>query len=93
MGFIRAEVIPYEVFAEFGSEQAVKEAGRLRVEGQGYVVADGDIVHVLFQRVGQSVDDSGGGPRAAISTAAFVSDQRAPDPVTEPFPKLWCIRR
>ena len=47
-GFIRAEVIPYEVFAEFGSEQAVKEAGRLRVEGQGYVVADGDIVYVRF---------------------------------------------
>ena len=47
-GFIRAEVIPYEVFAEHGSEQAVKEAGRFRVEGQGYVVADGDIVYVRF---------------------------------------------
>lgn len=47
-GFIRAEVIPYEVFAEYGSEQAVKEAGRFRVEGQGYVVADGDIVYVRF---------------------------------------------
>ena len=47
-GFIRAEVIPYEVFAEYGTEQAVKEAGRFRVEGQGYVVADGDIVYVRF---------------------------------------------
>ena len=47
-GFIRAEIIPYEVFAEYGSEQAVKEAGRFRVEGQGYVVADGDIVYVRF---------------------------------------------
>ncbi len=47
-GFIRAEIVPYEVFAECGSEQAVKEAGRFRVEGQGYVVADGDIVYVRF---------------------------------------------
>jgi GTP-binding protein YchF len=47
-GFIRAEVIPYTVFTEFGSEHAVKEAGRLQVEGKDYVVADGDIVHVRF---------------------------------------------
>ena len=47
-GFIRAEVIPYQVFAEFGSEQAVKDAGLLRVEGKEYVVEDGDIVHVRF---------------------------------------------
>jgi len=47
-GFIRAEIIPYEVFAEFGSEQAVKEAGLMRVEGKEYVVADGDIVYVRF---------------------------------------------
>jgi GTP-binding protein YchF len=47
-GFIRAEVIPYAVFMEHGSEQAVKEAGRLQVEGKDYVVADGDIMHVRF---------------------------------------------
>ena len=47
-GFIRAEVIPYETFAAHGSEQAVKEAGLLRVEGKDYVVADGDIFHVRF---------------------------------------------
>ncbi len=47
-GFIRAEVIPYDVFLEHRSEKAVKEAGRLRVEGKDYLVSDGDIVHVLF---------------------------------------------
>ena len=47
-GFIRAEVIPYATFVEHGSEAAVKAAGKLRVEGQDYVVQDGDIVHVRF---------------------------------------------
>lgn len=47
-GFIRAEVIPYEVFMAYGSEAAVKEAGKLQVEGKDYVVADGDILHVRF---------------------------------------------
>jgi hypothetical protein len=47
-GFIRAEVIPYAVFTQHGSEQAVKEAGRLQIEGRDYVVADGDIVNVRF---------------------------------------------
>jgi hypothetical protein len=47
-GFIRAEVIPYQVFMEFGSEQAVKDAGRLQIEGKEYVVSDGDIMHVRF---------------------------------------------
>lgn len=47
-GFIRAEVIPYPLFAEHGSEQAVKEAGHFRVEGREYVVQDGDIMHVRF---------------------------------------------
>lgn len=47
-GFIRAEVIPYEVFLEYGSEQAVKDAGRLQIEGKDYVVADGDILHIRF---------------------------------------------
>ncbi len=47
-GFIRAEVTPYEVFMEHGSEAAVKEAGKLQVEGKTYVVQDGDIMHVRF---------------------------------------------
>ena len=47
-GFIRAEVIPYATFLEHGSEAAVKSAGKLRVEGQDYVVQDGDILHVRF---------------------------------------------
>ena len=47
-GFIRAEVIPYEVFMEHGSEQDVKTAGLLQVEGKDYVVADGEIMHVRF---------------------------------------------
>lgn len=47
-GFIRAEVMPYEVFAKCGSEQAVREAGLLRVEGRDYVVEDGDILHIRF---------------------------------------------
>ena len=47
-GFIRAEVIPYTTFIEFGSEQAVKDAGRFQVEGKEYVLADGDIMHVRF---------------------------------------------
>jgi ribosome-binding ATPase len=47
-GFIRAEVIPYAVFLELGSEQAVKDAGRLQIEGKDYVVGDGDILHVRF---------------------------------------------
>jgi hypothetical protein len=47
-GFIRAEVMPYAVFMEFGSEHAVKEAGKFQIEGKDYVVADGDIMHVRF---------------------------------------------
>jgi len=47
-GFIRAEVIPYTVFMQYGSEAAVKDAGKLQVEGKDYVVADGDIMHVRF---------------------------------------------
>ncbi len=47
-GFIRAEVIPYPLFTEHGSEQAVKDAGLFRVEGREYVVQDGDIMHVRF---------------------------------------------
>lgn len=47
-GFIRAEVMPYDEFMIQGSERAMKEAGKLRVEGKDYVVRDGDILHILF---------------------------------------------
>ncbi len=47
-GFIRAEVIPYEVYLAYGSEQAVKEAGKMSVEGKEYVVRDGDVMHFRF---------------------------------------------
>jgi ribosome-binding ATPase len=47
-GFIRSEVTPYDVFMEHGSEHAVKEAGRLQLEGKDYVVADGDILSIRF---------------------------------------------
>ena len=47
-GFIRAEIMPYEVFITHGSEHAVKEAGLFQVEGKDYVVSDGDIMHVRF---------------------------------------------
>jgi ribosome-binding ATPase len=47
-GFIRAEVMKYEDFTTLGSENAVKEAGKFKVEGKEYVVADGDILHFRF---------------------------------------------
>jgi len=47
-GFIRAEVIKYNDFVQFGSEAAVKEAGKLSVEGKTYIVEDGDIMHFRF---------------------------------------------
>lgn len=47
-GFIRAEVIAYDNFVEYGSEAAVKDAGKLGVEGKEYVVSDGDVMHFRF---------------------------------------------
>jgi GTP-binding protein YchF len=47
-GFIRAEVIAYNDFVTLGSEAAVKEAGKMRVEGKEYVVHDGDVMHFRF---------------------------------------------
>ena len=47
-GFIRAEVIKYDDFVTLGSENAVKEAGKMAVEGKEYVVCDGDIMHFRF---------------------------------------------
>jgi GTP-binding protein YchF len=47
-GFIRAEVMKYVDYTTLGSEQAVKEAGKFKVEGKEYVVEDGDIMHFRF---------------------------------------------
>ncbi len=47
-GFIRAEVIKYEDYVTYSSENAVKEAGKMSVEGKEYVVQDGDIMHFRF---------------------------------------------
>lgn len=47
-GFIRAEVIKYDDYVSLGSEAAVKEAGKMGVEGKEYVVQDGDIMHFRF---------------------------------------------
>ena len=47
-GFIRAEVIKYNDYVEFGSESACKEAGKLSVEGKEYVVENGDVMHFRF---------------------------------------------
>lgn len=47
-GFIRAEVVPYEVFVEHGSFAAAKAAGDMRVEGKDYVVQDGDVIYFRF---------------------------------------------
>ncbi|MCD7714668.1 MAG: redox-regulated ATPase YchF [Prevotella sp.] len=47
-GFIRAEVIKYDDYLKYGSEAAVREAGRMGIEGKDYVVQDGDIMHFRF---------------------------------------------
>ncbi len=47
-GFIRAEVIKYNDYVEFGSEAACKDAGKLSVEGKEYIVENGDVMHFRF---------------------------------------------
>ncbi len=47
-GFIRADVVDYETLMQYGSEAAVKEAGKLRSEGKEYVVKDGDVIEFYF---------------------------------------------
>ncbi len=47
-GFIKAEVISYEDFVQYGSEAACRDNGRLRIEGKEYVVKDGDVMHFRF---------------------------------------------
>jgi len=47
-GFIRAEVISFEDYKNYGSEGKVKEAGKMRIEGKEYLVKDGDVMHFRF---------------------------------------------
>ncbi len=47
-GFIRAEVIAYEDFIQYGGENGAKEAGKWRQEGKTYQVQEGDVIHFLF---------------------------------------------
>jgi len=47
-GFIRAETISYEDYINLGGEQGAKDAGKMRLEGKDYVVADGDVMHFRF---------------------------------------------
>lgn len=47
-GFIRAEVMKYSDFMELGSEQKVKDAGKMKLEGKDYIVQDGDIMFIRF---------------------------------------------
>ena len=47
-GFIRAETIAYDDYVEYSGELGAKEAGKLRSEGNDYIVKDGDIMHFRF---------------------------------------------
>ncbi len=47
-GFIRAETIAYDDYVALGGEAGAKDAGKMRAEGKGYEVKDGDVLHFLF---------------------------------------------
>ena len=47
-GFIRAETFSFDDLKELGSEKALKAAGKIRLEGKGYVVQDGDVINFRF---------------------------------------------
>ena len=47
-GFIRAETIAYDDYVKFGGEVGARDAGRMRLEGKAYTVADGDVMHFRF---------------------------------------------
>ena len=47
-GFIKAEVIGYDDFINYGTDAACREAGKLRIEGKEYIVKDGDVMHFRF---------------------------------------------
>ena len=47
-GFIRAEVVAYQDLIEMGSMAEARTKGKLRLEGKGYIVQDGDILNIRF---------------------------------------------
>ena len=47
-GFIRAETIAYDAYIATGGEAGARDAGKMRLEGKEYVVADGDVLHFRF---------------------------------------------
>lgn len=47
-GFIRAETIAYDDYIALNGEQGAKDAGKMRLEGKEYIVADGDVLHFRF---------------------------------------------
>ena len=47
-GFIKAEIMSFDDLKEYGSEKAVKEAGKMRLEGKEYLMKDGDICYFRF---------------------------------------------
>ena len=47
-GFIRAEVIPYDVLLPLGSLHSAKDKGVIRLEGKEYIVQDGDVIYFRF---------------------------------------------
>jgi ribosome-binding ATPase len=47
-GFIRSEVMKYEDFIKYKSEQGVKDAGKFKIEGKNYIVEEGDVLHIRF---------------------------------------------
>lgn len=47
-GFIKAEVIGYDDYLQYGSESACRDVGKLRIEGKEYIVKDGDVMHFRF---------------------------------------------
>jgi ribosome-binding ATPase YchF (GTP1/OBG family) len=47
-GFIRAETIAYQDYVVLGGEAGARDAGKLRLEGKDYTVADGDVMHFRF---------------------------------------------
>ena len=47
-GFIRAEIVGYADYVDNGGESGAKDAGKWRLEGKDYVVADGDVIHFRF---------------------------------------------
>jgi GTP-binding protein YchF len=47
-GFIRAETIAYDDYVTYGGESGARDAGKMRLEGKNYLVADGDVMHFRF---------------------------------------------